>query len=86
MIQIALHRDLSWIIACSDVRQGEQGKISHGWQGKSADVRRAHVVGWVGHFRHWDNSARWLSRNKAQRFQGSKCHLLISCFTDVERP
>jgi hypothetical protein len=70
MIQIALHRSLSGNIAPSDARQGEHGQTSRGWQGKSADIRRAHVVGWIEHSRHWDNSACWLLQNNAQRFLG----------------
>ena len=72
MIQIALHRGFSWIVARSDVRPREWGDTSHGWQGKSADVRRAYVVGWIEHFKHFDNGAYWLSQHKAQRFQGPK--------------
>jgi hypothetical protein len=52
MIEIALNRTLSRIIACSDVRQAEQRDISDGRQGKSADVRRADVAGGVGDVRH----------------------------------
>ena len=48
MIEIALHRSLSWNAARSDVRQEEQGVTCHGWRDKSADFRRAHLVGWVG--------------------------------------
>ena len=47
MIQIVLHRSLSLVLACSDGMQWERGDTSHGWQDKSADVRRAHVVGWT---------------------------------------
>jgi hypothetical protein len=47
MIQIVLYRSLSLVIACSDGMQWERGDTSHGWQDKSADVRRAHVVGWT---------------------------------------
>jgi hypothetical protein len=47
MIPIALHRSLSWVIACSGVRQWERRDTSHGWRDKSAGVRRAHVVGWT---------------------------------------
>jgi hypothetical protein len=79
MIQIVLHRSLSSRIACSDGMQWKWGDTSHGWQGKSADVRRAHVVGWVEHFRHWDNSASWLSQHKVQRFQGPKRRRRFSC-------
>jgi hypothetical protein len=44
MIQMVLHRSLSQDIASSDVRQEEQGDISHGRQGKSAAFGPAHVV------------------------------------------
>jgi hypothetical protein len=44
MIQIVLHRSLSQDIASSDVRQEEQGDISHGQQGKSAAFGPAHMV------------------------------------------
>jgi hypothetical protein len=47
MIQIVLYRSLSLVIACSDGMQWERGDTSHGWRDKSADVRRAHVVGWT---------------------------------------
>ena len=47
MIPIALHRRLSGNITCSDVRQREQGHTSEGLLDKSADVRHAHVVGWI---------------------------------------
>ena len=52
MIPIALHRSLSWVIACSDVRQCERGDTSHGWRDKSADVRRADVAGREGDLKH----------------------------------
>jgi len=48
MIGIALDSTLSRIIACSDVRQAEQGDTSHGRRDKSADVRRADMAGGVG--------------------------------------
>ena len=51
MIQIALHRSLSWAIAYSDVKQWQVGDMSHRLRDKSADCRRAHVVGWVEIFR-----------------------------------
>ena len=50
MIEIVLHRSLSRNLACSDVRECGLGDISHGRQGKSADVRRADVVGRAGGF------------------------------------
>jgi hypothetical protein len=47
MSEIVLRRIPSRIIACFDVSQWERGDISHGLQDKSADVCRAHVVGWA---------------------------------------
>ena len=47
MIQIAVHRSLSWDIAYSDVVWWEAGVTRHRWQDKSADCGRAHVVGWA---------------------------------------
>jgi hypothetical protein len=47
MIQIVLYRSLSLVIAFSDGRRWERGVTSRGWRDKSADVRRAHVVGWT---------------------------------------
>jgi hypothetical protein len=47
MIQTVLHRNSSLVIAWSDGMQWRRGDTSHGWQDKSADVRRAHVVGWT---------------------------------------
>jgi hypothetical protein len=35
MIQIALHRSLSRVIACSDLKRREQGDTSHRWQDKA---------------------------------------------------
>ena len=47
MIEIALHRSLSWVIASFGVRPWGQGDTSRRLRDKSADVRRAHVVGRV---------------------------------------
>ena len=47
MIQIVPHRNLSLVIACSDGMRWVRGDTSHGWQDKSADGCRAHVVGGV---------------------------------------
>jgi hypothetical protein len=69
MIGIARHRSLSWTAACSIVEQGVEEKTSHGRQGKSADVRRAHVVGWFGHFGHLKSQTCWLFRRKYQGIQ-----------------
>jgi hypothetical protein len=45
MIEIALRRGFSEVVASPRVTTGEQGKIDRGWRDKSADVRRADC-GW----------------------------------------
>ncbi len=52
MIEITLHPSLLWITGRSDVRQSDQEDTGHGWQGKSADIRRADMAGRVGDVRH----------------------------------
>jgi hypothetical protein len=69
MIQIALHRNLAGHIARSDVRPWELGDRGHGWQDKSPDLRRGHVVGWIECFAHSTESTCWRSGHKAQRIQ-----------------
>jgi hypothetical protein len=44
MIEIALRRSLSWVIACPDVRRWERGDTSHGRQDKSRKVRTVGLV------------------------------------------
>jgi hypothetical protein len=41
MIRIALHRSLSWVIACSDVNLWERGESSEGLQDKAGTPRNA---------------------------------------------
>lgn len=72
MIEIARHRSLSWNVARSDVRQAAQGDISHGWQDKSPDIRRGHVVGWIECFGHEANGAFWRSKHNVQWIQCSR--------------
>jgi hypothetical protein len=69
MIQIALHRGFSWIIARSDVRPWELGDTSHGWQDKSPDIRLGHVVGWIEGFVHWGRGACRRCHRKVQQIQ-----------------
>jgi hypothetical protein len=56
MSEILLRRIPSRIISCFDVSRWERGDISLGLRDKSADVCRAHMVGWVelsrDHTRH----------------------------------
>ena len=51
MIEIALRRSLSKVVAGPRVATGEQGKTDRGWQGKSAGRPSGYVVGGVGGFR-----------------------------------
>jgi hypothetical protein len=74
MSLIALHRNLSLVIACSDGMQWERGDTSHGWQDKSADIRLGHVVGWIESFRHWGRGACWRLPRKIQRIQCFERH------------
>jgi hypothetical protein len=48
MIEIALRRGLSEVVASSRVTTREQGKTDRGWRDKSADARRADMAGGVG--------------------------------------
>jgi hypothetical protein len=74
MIQIALPRSLSGIIACSAAGHRELGDTGHGRQDKSADWRRTHVVGWVGYFWRRSNRACWRLRRKFQQSQSFERH------------
>jgi hypothetical protein len=69
MIQIALHRGFSWIIARSDVRSWEPGDMGHGWQDKSPDVRLGHVVGLIEIFVPWGSDSCWRRYRKVQQIQ-----------------
>ena len=42
MIPFVLHRSLSCVIACFDVRQWERGDTSHGWLFKSGFEKPVH--------------------------------------------
>lgn len=83
MIQIALHRTLSWVIACSVVRQCERRDTSHGWRDKSADVRRAHVVGWVEIFRR---CVKWLAVASRRNVNKIKSKDAIALLEDIVTP
>ena len=47
MIEIALRRTESKIVAILTAKGWKQGEVDRRWQDKSADGCRAHVVGWV---------------------------------------
>jgi len=51
---------------------GERRRPTHGRQDKSADLRRAHVVGWIGLFFTSPQYACWRLRQNIQRIQHSE--------------
>jgi hypothetical protein len=59
MIEIALRRGFSQVVAGLRVATGEQGKIDRGWQGKRPAVGPAYVVGRAGGFGHGSNGHCW---------------------------
>ena len=78
MIGIALHRSLSWTVACSVLGQLVEENTIHGRQGKSAAFGRAHVVGWISCFCRLATNLRWRFYHFPQRFQLSRRHRYIS--------
>jgi hypothetical protein len=50
MIEIAFRSGPSEVLANPKVISRAQGEVDRGWQDKSADGCRAHVVGWMGIF------------------------------------
>uniref|UniRef100_Q07JD0 Uncharacterized protein n=1 Tax=Rhodopseudomonas palustris (strain BisA53) TaxID=316055 RepID=Q07JD0_RHOP5 len=56
MIQIVVRRRLSCWVAGSERKQLKRKDTGHRWRDKSADVRRAHVVGW---FEDLQRSRMW---------------------------
>jgi hypothetical protein len=74
MIGLAVYRTLEGHIAglgLADV--GSRGPVQ-GRQDKSAASGRAHVVGWIGDFRHLGHLACWRFRSKRQRFHSPERH------------
>jgi hypothetical protein len=69
MIPIVLHRNSSFVIACSYGMQWVRGDTGHGWQDKSPDVRPGHVVGRIEIFVHWGGGTCWRCHRKGQRIQ-----------------
>lgn len=74
MIEIARRRGFSGVIVDSSASRQVFGGASQGWQDKSADLGRAHVVGWVGYFGHRSHGTCWRLPQKSSRFQPSKRH------------
>lgn len=81
MSKIVLRRIPSRIIACFDVSQWERGDISRGLRDKSADVCRAHVVGWAElsrrHTRHLTGASRGNTNEIRARDAGALVKTLV---------
>jgi hypothetical protein len=74
MIEIALQRRFSKVVAGLRVATGEQGKIDRRWQGKRPAVGPAYVVGCAGGFGHAGNGHCWLSPHFPERNQSCERH------------
>jgi hypothetical protein len=72
MIVIAGNRTISEVLACLAVNRGDPGNARVGWQDKSSDCRRAHVVGGIGVYRvqqtqHASASGTKINHSNAKR-------------------
>jgi hypothetical protein len=74
MIEIALCRRFSQVVAGLRVATGEQGKTDRGWQGKRPAVGPAYVVGRAGGFGHAGNVHCWRSLHFLTRNQSCERH------------
>ncbi len=69
MSKIGLHRGLAGLGVGLSVIPGVGGNTTNRRQDKSAGLRRARVVDWVGLFGHWTNRACWRLHHKVQGIQ-----------------
>jgi len=69
MTRVVLYRGVAGSSAGLTVGKGLERNTTNGRQDKSADLRRAHVVGWVGFFGTSAHRACWRFCHKGQRFQ-----------------
>ncbi len=74
MSKIAFRRALAGFVGRSAVGLSRWGESDHGRQDKSAACGQAHVVGWVGDFRHLGHACCWRFCRQHQRFQCLKRH------------
>jgi hypothetical protein len=78
MIEIALRRSFSKVVASLRVTTGEQGKIDRGWQGKRPAVGPAYVVGRAGGFSHGSEGHCWRSPHFLKRNQNCEGHRSVA--------
>jgi hypothetical protein len=74
MIEIALHRGFSKVVASPRVVRGERAKTNRGWQGKRPAVGPAYVVGHAGGFSHASNVHCWRSPQFLKGYQSCERH------------
>jgi hypothetical protein len=74
MIEIALCRRFSEVVAGLRVATGEQGETDRGWQGKRPAVGPAYVVGRAGRFGHGSNGHCWRSPHFLKGYQSCERH------------
>jgi hypothetical protein len=74
MIEIALRRSFSKVVASPRVMRREQGKIDRGWQGKRPAVGPAYVVGRAGGFGHGSKGHCWRSPHFLKGNQSCERH------------
>jgi len=72
MTCVGLCRGLAGYGAGLSVWLGVRTNRTDGWQDKSADLGRAHVVGWVRLFGHSEGRTCWRAPTKSQGFQRAK--------------
>jgi hypothetical protein len=78
MTGIRLHRGVAGTGTGLGVRQVVQGNATNGRQDKSADLGRAHVVGFVEFLEHCQMTTCWRAFRIFQRFQRSERRLTPS--------
>jgi hypothetical protein len=74
MIGLAVHRTLEGHIACLGLADVGSRGPGQGRQDKSAAFGPAHVVGWIGDFRHPADPTCWRFCLKRERFQCPERH------------
>lgn len=72
MSDIGLHRGVAGFGTDLEARAGGQGNTINGRQDKSADLGRAHVVGCIEFFEHYQMTTCWRLARIFQRFQRSE--------------
>jgi hypothetical protein len=78
MIEIALRRGFSKVVAGPGVTTGAQGMIDRGWQGKRPAIGPAYVVGRARGFGHAGNVRCWRSPQFLKGNQACERHRSVA--------